>query len=197
MTKAISARLIAVATLAALLSLGFVSLAFAGHNGAVVGTDVQTCSPTTISASIANPAGTHKVGNMWLTVDDGSTVQTGNIPTDGSGLSFEVGPFGIDTTVSWNVFGGGERSYDQPLWNGFGTPSFSSDISAYASSVGTFSWVIAGVDDPNPFVNWNEVEVPACAPEVKNDCKNGGWEDFGFKNQGQCVRFAETGKDSR
>ena len=34
-------------------------------------------------------------------------------------------------------------------------------------------------------------------PETKDDCKKGGWEQFGFKNQGQCVRFVETGKDSR
>jgi hypothetical protein len=33
--------------------------------------------------------------------------------------------------------------------------------------------------------------------ESKDQCKNGGWEDFGFRNQGQCVRFVETGKDSR
>lgn len=34
-------------------------------------------------------------------------------------------------------------------------------------------------------------------PVTKDDCKNGGWEQYGFKNQGQCVRFVETGKDSR
>jgi hypothetical protein len=32
---------------------------------------------------------------------------------------------------------------------------------------------------------------------TKDDCKNNGWVQFGFKNQGQCVRFIETGKDSR
>lgn len=35
------------------------------------------------------------------------------------------------------------------------------------------------------------------APETKNDCKKGGWEEYGFKNQGQCVRYVNTGKDSR
>ncbi|MEX2430801.1 MAG: hypothetical protein WD645_02645 [Dehalococcoidia bacterium] len=35
------------------------------------------------------------------------------------------------------------------------------------------------------------------APEAKDDCKNGGWEDFGFRNQGQCIRFVNTGQDSR
>lgn len=34
-------------------------------------------------------------------------------------------------------------------------------------------------------------------PQDQNECKKGGWEDFGFKNQGQCVRFVETEKDSR
>jgi len=32
---------------------------------------------------------------------------------------------------------------------------------------------------------------------TKDDCKNNGWVQFGFKNQGQCVRFIEAGKDSR
>jgi hypothetical protein len=29
------------------------------------------------------------------------------------------------------------------------------------------------------------------------DCKRGGWETFGFRNQGQCIRFVNTGRDSR
>lgn len=34
-------------------------------------------------------------------------------------------------------------------------------------------------------------------PTTKDDCKKDGWLSYGFKNQGQCVRFVETGKDSR
>lgn len=34
-------------------------------------------------------------------------------------------------------------------------------------------------------------------PADKNECKKGGWEEFGFKNQGQCIRFVNTGQDSR
>lgn len=34
-------------------------------------------------------------------------------------------------------------------------------------------------------------------PTDKSDCKKGGYEDFGFRNQGQCIRFVMTGKDSR
>lgn len=32
-------------------------------------------------------------------------------------------------------------------------------------------------------------------PDTKDACKNGGWEALGFRNQGQCVRCVETGKD--
>lgn len=31
----------------------------------------------------------------------------------------------------------------------------------------------------------------------KNQCKNGGWETYGFRNQGLCIQYVNTGKDSR
>lgn len=34
-------------------------------------------------------------------------------------------------------------------------------------------------------------------PETKTDCKKGGYADYGFKNQGKCIQFVNTGKDSR
>ena len=34
-------------------------------------------------------------------------------------------------------------------------------------------------------------------PETKADCKDGGWADYGFRNQGLCVAFVETDRDTR
>ncbi|MGI9043905.1 MAG: hypothetical protein ACR2GK_07235 [Gemmatimonadaceae bacterium] len=34
-------------------------------------------------------------------------------------------------------------------------------------------------------------------PLAKDECFKGGWSNFSFRNQGQCVRFIETGEDSR
>lgn len=34
-------------------------------------------------------------------------------------------------------------------------------------------------------------------PTTMDDCKNGGWAAYGFSNQGQCIKFVNTGKDSR
>jgi hypothetical protein len=37
-----------------------------------------------------------------------------------------------------------------------------------------------------------------CEPTTKDECKNGGWRDFGtFKNQGDCVSFVATGGKQR
>ena len=34
-------------------------------------------------------------------------------------------------------------------------------------------------------------------PTTADECRKGGWSNFEFRNQGQCIRFVETGFDSR
>lgn len=41
------------------------------------------------------------------------------------------------------------------------------------------------------------IELAVNDPESIEECKKGGWADFGFRNQGQCIRFVNTGQDSR
>lgn len=55
--------------------------------------------------------------------------------------------------------------------------------------------MVFGAEEDERF-DWTRFEVLPDA-QAKDDCKNGGWEAFGFKNQGQCVRYVETGGDSR
>jgi len=40
-------------------------------------------------------------------------------------------------------------------------------------------------------------DIEISEPENIRDCMQGGWEEFGFRNQGQCIRFVNTKKDSR
>lgn len=51
--------------------------------------------------------------------------------------------------------------------------------------------------EPFPFLSdvliWND----GIGPDSRDGCMRGGWEDFGFRNQGQCIRFLNTGTDSR
>jgi len=35
--------------------------------------------------------------------------------------------------------------------------------------------------------DWQPLPGPT-VPETKADCKNGGWRDFGYRNQGQCIK---------
>jgi hypothetical protein len=49
----------------------------------------------------------------------------------------------------------------------------------------------------NVTLNSDVVTFDANNPTTQDECKNGGWEDFGFRNQGQCIRFVNTGQDSR
>lgn len=44
--------------------------------------------------------------------------------------------------------------------------------------------------------DWTRFDVGADARSREN-CRDGGWQTYGFDNQGQCVRFVTTGKDSR
>lgn len=44
--------------------------------------------------------------------------------------------------------------------------------------------------------DWTTFYV-ATSPENRDQCQDGVWEDLGFRNQGQCIRFVETGRDSR
>lgn len=42
--------------------------------------------------------------------------------------------------------------------------------------------------------DWTYVPVQ---PTSIEDCMSGGFENYGFSNQGQCIRYVNTGKDSR
>lgn len=55
--------------------------------------------------------------------------------------------------------------------------------------------MVFGAESDERF-DWTRFEVLPDA-QTSADCKDGGWEAYGFANQGQCVRFIQTGKDSR
>lgn len=84
---------------------------------------------------------------------------------------------------------------DPPVSDGYLTVT--ADLSAFNgrsvrlrfAQVDNQGFFNAGVDDVSV--------IAQVDPTNKDQCKSGGWKDFGFDNQGQCVRFVETGKDSR
>ena len=51
--------------------------------------------------------------------------------------------------------------------------------------------MVFGAESDERF-DWTRFDV-----EGIESCKKGGWQEYGFRNQGQCIRFANTQKDSR
>lgn len=101
------------------------------------------------------------------------------------------------TTVAGNVDGFTTSST-------FDGTSFMSSVDMSALTAGAYCFVFNPTESTGDEAirltqNFTlaEAVVEPTDPMDKNQCKKGGYEDFGFKNQGQCVRFVETGKDSR
>lgn len=117
--------------------------------------------------------------DVVFTVDgtaDGSTCATGPFSTPAGCLTLEVSGGSVDATLT--------DSYGDIVGLGSATPEFATGA-------------VLGWDDYVGSMVPYTLTVPILSPETADDCKKGGWMDYGFKNQGQCVRFVETGKDSR
>ena len=78
-----------------------------------------------------------------------------------------------------------------------------SNIRAFALNVGDTSSNDDGLDGylDNVVVDMDSNGVTTYdfepAPDAKIECKDGGWEQYGFDNQGQCIRYVNTDQDSR
>jgi hypothetical protein len=116
---------------------------------------------------------------LWVnTVDDDTTTVLGNCFEGNAVGLFNQGSAVTPATGNW----WGDASGPGGEGPGSGDP--------VSSNVDYDPWLTDGCPlDPPPPAPEN--------PESKNDCKKGGWEAFGFKNQGQCIKFVNTGKDSR
>ena len=82
-----------------------------------------------------------------------------------------------------------------------GTPLFTETRNTPADTIpdvvggNRYGWFT--VIDVDGGIEVDNHELFAADPENADDCKNGGWDGFGFRNQGQCIKFVNTGKDSR
>lgn len=125
-------------------------------------------------------------------------------------------PVEFDTWQEWNVLDGGllwssstfTDNLECSVVSGAGGPPLytleelttncpDAVLLAIGVNVGTFN---AGYDIYVDGVTFNGTTYDfelTNNPEVKDDCKKDGWMDYGFRNQGQCIRFVNTGQDSR
>ena len=138
-----------------------------------------------------------------------------NPATDGATVSgvvdftaaYDDGDEANDDGVQWavrqgscstnTVFGNVDGRSDTYEWNG---ASFSATTDTTDWTPGEYCFVFNPVDDPGQdnvrltrTFTVEEVEEPVVGPPTSKDqCKNGGWEDFNnpsFRNQGQCIKY--------
>jgi hypothetical protein len=67
------------------------------------------------------------------------------------------------------------------------------EFSRYQASSYAVHWHAGSVHKPD---RPDRPDKPS-DPKSIRDCMSWGWQKYGFKNQGQCIRYVNTGKDSR
>ena len=120
-------------------------------------------------------------------VVNGSTVTVDNITTGGNGwhgINVDLGS-GVDGSATLTV-------------NGFSNHTdlahiYVDDSTKDVSVIDTNSQYVV----THPGIHPNDELYTLKTLDNKDDCKKGGYETFGFRNQGQCIRFVNTGQDSR
>lgn len=114
-----------------------------------------------------------------------------------------------------NTFDGNDQGDCGELTDGLGTSTSGTVFYTYEGDAGTVGHAGIAFDNVSDrgvatisFVEIGDHELDLTdgddgdegdedEADPKDACKDGGWEDQGFKNQGQCIKFVNTGKDSR
>lgn len=105
--------------------------------------------------------------------------------------------------------GGADNPDSHVTWAVTGMPSWMSLDAATGTLSGTpvddGSYTLGvTVTSTDPTTGYDVASAPVSLtlrvstdPTTVDECKKGGWRQFGFRNQGQCIAFVKTGHDSR
>lgn len=128
------------------------------------------------------------LNNRSGVVVNGSTVTVNDITTGGNiwhGINVDQGS-GVTAEAQLTITGTSMHTDDAHVYLDDTTKDVSVD------DVESQYTVEDNVDGPNDRL-YTLIEQPSS----KQDCKRGGFGAFGFKNQGRCIQFVNTGRDSR
>lgn len=129
------------------------------------------------------------------------------VPTTGSTGAFTTVTFDPSQSYPVTTRGGASASPfpcpAKPADMDLSSPG--SNIRAFALNLGDTTANDQGLDghfdnvvvDLDSGATIYDFEAPVPNPESLSDCKKNGWKKYKFKNQGQCIVYVTTGKDSR
>lgn len=156
------------------------------------GATLETNEPTTTTDGGSNTIDA-TVWYSWTAPGDGpATFTTCNNGTGGDTTLgvYTGGAVGSLTTVGANN-DMGTACTNTVISN----PGLTSEVS-FTAVAGTTYHIQVG-NPAGATVDFQLTWAFAGDPTSVDDCKNGGWASYGFSNQGRCIQFVNTGKDSR
>jgi hypothetical protein len=94
----------------------------------------------------------------------------------------------VSTTFPHPLFG-----FTEPFYAGVGVgpgypPVGPPQVRTFTAESTVEIRLAAGAENRERF-DWITFPV---GPQTKDDCKQGGWQNYGFENQGQCIKFVNT-----
>ena len=129
--------------------------------------------------TLASPSGpvTSFTSSYTLMPDDGEWITGTRTLTDTISASCTPSPYGGSDSLAFEV----AADYDV--------------LDPFTESGPSIVTLGAGTDNTGFTAAFGEQgSPPPAAPTSKEDCMDGGWRPYGFKNQGACIKFVVTGK---
>ena len=169
--------------------------------------DGNTGSGATTSHTYATPG--EYVVTLTVTDNHGRTGQASATitvtapkaaPTASATATPGTGPAPLAVTLDGSGSSDSDGTIVSYEWDlGDGDTATGAVVNHVYSTPGTYIATLTVTDDDG-LTGEAQVSIqvnPVPQPQTDNDCKKGGWEAYGFSNQGQCIRYVNTGKDSR
>jgi hypothetical protein len=67
-------------------------------------------------------------------------------------------------------------------------------FASFGPGIAPGTYVVALANRFGVFQVLGTVQIGNCSPTTKQECLDGGWRGFDFKNQGQCIAFVNRGE---
>jgi hypothetical protein len=163
----------------------------AAQQDSVIGSGEFNGQPFSVNA-VSGPAGENATGSFSIVTPIGDLTGTVTCLTASGSQAVVGGPVTGGTAApagSGYFFHVADRAPEADLIrlellgsppSSCGSPSLTSPTLVTAGDI-----VVTDAPAPPP--------PPPPLPTSKDECKNGGWRQFGFRNQGECLSFVETG----
>ncbi len=171
-------------------------LSYIGYPGE---TDDVPQSSTTVDHSFAFPSTNEaNIGNGWANVTwnaDDAGVEEAPLRFVTSRSFASCFEYRIDDAEPFYEADNFNLHIDDGLWQYYCVTGSNPSIAVVLNAASHVDIRLAFGAERNERFDWTRFYVLTL--DNKDQCMSGAWQALGFRNQGQCIRYVETGKDAR